>query len=431
MASETESFNSWDLEGIQCFFDDKDYVQSVWAFEAVKWLSQLNAQLQTVRIQNSKPEMLKLTRQRTKHLIGEIEFQINQLGKLLDPLNWKSINQNQAVSYLGHRPGASELSVSFNNVFRDWCWGEKENQVSLDKIISCLPDNRTFNKAIVLGCGAGKLSLDLSLSLKVSHWTLVDYNPLLLLIAKKMFEGDPLELVEFPIVPKNSASFAVRQFLKSKETIQTPVDFVAADVRNLPFKNGDFDFVLTPWLVDVVRSDFQETLSKINQLLPLGGTWVNFGPLGFNNPILADYYSYEEVIYLLKKMGFEVIESSYDFIPYMQSPHSNHRRNERVLIVSAKKVKEVSYQGTKSRELYDWEVDPESLIEIPVVELNLAAGHDLNSFVFKLLETPKSLKQLAEILFKEKGIAQDQAFYLLQNIIRDAQRMALQNPQAQ
>ena len=46
-------------------------------------------------------------------------------------------------------------------------------------------------------------------------------------------------------------------------------------------------------------------------------------------------------------------------------------------------------------------------------------------------ETPKSLKQLAEILFKEKGIAQDQAFYLLQNIIRDAQRMALQNPQAQ
>ena len=419
---------SWKVDGIQCSFDDEDYVKSTWAFEACKLIHEVNAHLINIQNQSQKPQLLKLTRQRLKGLVEKLEFQLGQYQDLLKPLDWHRVDQNQFVSYLSQKPGSSELSINYDNLFRDWSWGDKENEVSVKLLQEVAGADFSASDCLVLGAGSGRLASDLFNQMKIEHMSLVDYNPFLLSCAKSIIAGETLELVELPMVPENSDSFAVKQKLSSAQPIHTGVDYLLADIRNLPYGEESFECVVTPWIVDVLQADFTETLAIINSLLPVGGTWLNFGPLGFNNPILEDYYSYEEVLFLIEKMGFKIKDHKYEMIPYLQSPYTNHHRIERVLALSAVKEKSVEVPWQKSRELYPWEQDLDSEIQIPVKEMNLVQGHEFNAYLYKLLEQPQSLNQLVAQVVGDKQIPEDQCLFMLRQILRNVQAMALKNP---
>ncbi len=420
--------SSWKLECIECLYPEKKQTQLFWAFEAYKLLLESQTHWQNIQIGLEQKGLLRLSRERLKNLSQLLEQQIQNYKKILKPLGWEKIEANSFYSYLNSRPGSSFLAENIDNLFRDWCWGDHENKSSLEMITQTLEDNPLQGDLMVLGSGAGRLAYDLHRLFGLNQTTLVDYNPLLMLLAQKIISGEELSLVEFPIVPSHSADFAMDRKLKSPRSLKDGINYILADLKDPLCPLPKSQNILTPWLIDVVQIDYRLWVQKMNSWLPLGGTWINFGPLGFNNPLLSDYYSYEEVLHLTEKGGFKIKKMDYKRIPYMQSPSSNSHRQEKVLCFVAEKIEEISPESISGIEKLPWEKDPDQPIEIPVVEMRLEAGFQLNAHICKLLKEKPSYLKLLEQLSADYPIPQDQLSFMLTQILKNIHYQSLANP---
>jgi hypothetical protein len=180
-----------------------------------------------------------------------------------------------------------------------------------------------------------------------------------------MFNGRSFSLHEFPGAPINLESCAVNQTLNAV----SPKDnlyLVFADVLNTPFMRDAFDCVVTPWVIDILPSALDVTLRALNQYLPVGGTWVNFGSLVFNQPDVTLHYSIEEIIDLASQHGFEIEIWQQVQIPYLQSPHNAGHRLEQVTAWRARKTRSVKPVST-TQHLPNWLLDT----KVPVPALNV------------------------------------------------------------
>ncbi|KDN36483.1 N2227-domain-containing protein [Tilletiaria anomala UBC 951] len=98
-------------------------------------------------------------------------------------------------------------------------------------------------------------------------------------------------------------------------TLPSQVDFsmVAGEFVEVYSKSeerGAWDAVATCYFIDTARN-IMRYLETLNHILPLGGLWVNVGPLLWhyeNGGDLSIELTLEEVLGLLPKMGFEVVE---------------------------------------------------------------------------------------------------------------------------
>jgi hypothetical protein len=311
---------TWSLAGMTCAFHNQEATRAAWSFEALKLLREFHVHLEDLRRQARQPSVLKLTRQRLEASFEPLEFQLLALQKLLEPLRDSHLDKARIMSYLADSPGPSTLNSNYANLFRDWVWGEAENRAALDCVNSVVDAGHQWGRLVVLGAGACRLAYDLHQSQKPAHTTVSDFNPLLMLAAQKIVRGETLELVEFPLMPSEGAQFAIQQKLKAPAAVNGEFDFVLTDATNPGFEKESFDAVLTPWLIDIVKMDLADFLPVLNQLLPEGGSWINFGPLGFNNSRVASHYAIEEVRYLIKKFGFEIKHEKFERIPYMHNP---------------------------------------------------------------------------------------------------------------
>ena len=68
---------------------------------------------------------------------------------------------------------------------------------------------------LVFGAGAGRLAYDLHLQHDATRTVAIDFNPLLLLIARKIYAGETLALHEFPIAPRTANDVAVLRELSA------------------------------------------------------------------------------------------------------------------------------------------------------------------------------------------------------------------------
>ena len=88
-----------------------------------------------------------------------------------------------------------------------------ENSASLQQIKAVAKggdgDDSHLGDTLILGAGACRLAYDIHMWLGTSRTVAVDFNPLLLLVAKRVMQGDELQLYEFPIAPKSIEDFAV------------------------------------------------------------------------------------------------------------------------------------------------------------------------------------------------------------------------------
>jgi hypothetical protein len=421
--------DSWQLEGMTCLSSDKVKTQIYWAMEAYKLISETEVHRHNLEICLKKQPLLRLSRERIKKMSALLEEQSKIYQKMLSPMGWRTVDENAYLSYLQQNPGSSFLARNMGCVFRDWCWGKKENQISLD-ILCELAQKSSLHEisCLVLGAGAGRLAADLQSQLKFSKMTLLDHNPFLLMVAKKMIEGESISLVEFPIVPQDADSFAKKQELVGLPLPLENTEFILADLLDESLAFPQVDWVVTPWLVDVIQIDFSSFTNRINQLIPVGGYWMNFGPLGFNNPQLNDYYSIEEVKHIVSKEGFEIELNEYVPIPYMQSPLSNSHRTERVFGFRAKKLKNVDQKPLQFKEELPWESDPDQAIEIPVKEMRLKMGFEFNAFVCSLVEKSLSFREICDQVASQYQIPSGQITPMVHNVLRDIHLRSLANP---
>ncbi len=282
------------------------------------------------------------------------------------------------------------------NVFRDWVWGGEENQAALGALEAALA-GAGFQSALVLGSGAGRLAYDLHETLRPSLTVALELNPYLSTLTRKLADGETINLVEFPLAPDRGEHSALLRALSAPAASSSGFEVVLADVMRPPFRDGSFELIVTPWLLDVIDGHPADLLGLINRMLVDGGRWLFQGSLAFQKADPARNINLDELQDIAAARGFEVAPVQESEQPYLNCPESRHGRRERIITFAARKVAEaerVSMQQT----LPDWLAQGlEPIPALPAFQ-NQAMATRIHAFIMSLIDGQRSLKDMAEVM---------------------------------
>lgn len=420
---------TWMIDGVHFHAPDIKNRKTFWALEARKLITA--TKIHRLNIENTlkEPGLLKLTRERLKTYSRNIEQQLQMYENFLKPLDWHRVNDQAFASYLQSSPFVSVLADNLFYLSRDWGWGEKENKIAVETIRQQL-SSYSPHELLVLGAGAGRLSFDLATQGSLSQVHLVDANPFLILAAKKIIQGEPLPWVDFPLVPRQANEYAVSLNLQVPKTLEgVNWKFSCMDLRESYNQLPQTDCVLTPWLMDVMEWSLPAFLKMVHDCLKPDGHWILFGPLGFNRLDLKHYHSYEEVLHWIEKAGFTILNHSYEMLPYMQSPHSNSHRFERVLtLVARKKSNDWDWETDLNSEEPTWLQDPDTAIHLPVRAMALSQGHALNQQICLWIEEGLSFNVLKDRVIGHFHFSPEEAHHIVLSLLQQIDQIAHQNP---
>lgn len=395
---------------IPWLFAEPDASLGEWRSRLHFALQQLAHEIEKLESELKVAEVSDLTRQRLEQQITAKEEHRKAIRRILAPVDVQSM-QASYESYLALRtrlPTDQGLNTYYSNVHRDWCWGDEENDVSLRQIRAVAGEDSNLGDTLILGSGACRLAYDIHMQLNTARTVALDFNPLLLLIAKAVCSGDSAEFYEFPIAPRSMDDFAVLRELSAPQPVREDFYLVAADVLRAPFSAAAFDTVVTPWLIDIVSEDLQVFATRINKLLKPGGRWINFGSLAFDHPQRARCYSPEETLAIVQNSGFaepRIIEAT---IPYMCSPASRHGRQEIVFTFSAEKDSEAE-APERHKALPDWIVTGKEAVPLTPSFRTQAMSTQIYTFIMSLIDGKRSIRDMAKILEQKNLMSSTEA----------------------
>ena len=299
----------------------------------------LLSEIQILESESRKVEGPTLTR--LERLLNAKKRFVHCVGELLKPVVNVQIARKTIYDALRDRAPSTQNLLSYEaNLYRDWVWGDEENTLTKN-LIEPQFQQKAVGKLLILGAGAGRLALDLHQTLAPEITVATDINPLLMMSVKHLLDGKELVIDEFPLQPKNTEFVAIEHQIKG---LECPENFhlVFGDANNPAFMPETFNTVFTPWLIDIQPLVFGRFLRQLNQYLPVGGHWVNFGSLVFNQKRDLHCYSIEEVKQIAETQGFKIIEISTHEIPYLKSPYNAGYRMENIWIWRAEKIRSVN-----------------------------------------------------------------------------------------
>lgn len=420
-----------DIGGIPWLFADPDATLGEWRNRLHFSLQQLAHESKRLNTELGANDQRELTRRRLQQLKAATEQHRNNLRKILAPIDVQSMQ----VSYESHLAMRTRLPIDqglntyYTNVHRDWAWGDVENEASLQQLTSALAGSGGTHTGdtLVLGAGACRLAYDLHRATGPGRTVAVDFNPLLLLIAKRMVNGEELQMHEFPIAPKSIGDVAILQTLSAPEVSGPEFHLVLGDVLRPPFAVASFDTVVTPWLIDIVSEDLPIFAARINQLLKPGGRWINFGSLNFDRPERLRRYSPEEVLQIVAETGFGAPNLSQATIPYMCSPASCHGRQETVFTFSAIKTEDAAKPG-RHKALPDWIVIGNEPVPLLPSFKTQTLSTQIYSFIMSLVDGKRSIGDMAKLLEQKELMSRKEAEPAIRNFLTrmydDSQRKA-------
>jgi SAM-dependent methyltransferase/uncharacterized protein YbaR (Trm112 family) len=428
----TRKGDSWRCDGCKTGFPAVSGIP--WLFaepdaSLAEWRNRLHFELQRLAhdAQQLKAELDAgdLLPQTTKRLELQMQASIDHrraLQHLLAPIDVQPLKASYE-SHLALRtrlPRDQGLNTYYANVHRDWAWGDAENEASLNEIRralnACNDRGEKTGDTLVLGAGAGRLAYDLHMTLKAGRTVAMDFNPLLLLIARAVTQGEQLELHEFPIAPGSIDDFAVLRKLAAPAPVRDGFFLVLGDALRAPFAPGGFDTVVTPWLIDIVSEDLPSLASRINRLLKAGGRWVNFGSLAFEHAERARRYGAEETIAIVEQSGFGQPFTTEQTIPYMCSPASRHGRRETVFTFAAVKDADIS-APPRHRALPDWIVTGKDPVPLTPSFRTQALSTQIFSYIMSLIDGRRSIADMAKILEQQKLMTEEEALPAIRNFM--------------
>lgn len=399
------------LDGIPCLFPEPHAALADWRTRWHLALHELSLdEAATKRALTATTRSI--TGSRLRRLLMAYQTQQKQLRKILRPLDsFDSTDHATALALKTRLPSHHGLLSYAPNVFRDWCWGEVENQATCDALLTAYkasiandsPDDSL--QVLVLGAGAGRLSADLHRALPAKLTFALDSNPMLGLVAQKVWRGQKLKLVEFPLAPKAVECTAVEQQLADTPN---PADqsldglqFVLADALHAPFVPGSFDMVITPWLTDVIDCGAEELVPRINHLLKPNGLWLNTGSMSFAHADPASCHSFEELTELAQGQGFQPSYHHEQQIPYLASPHSRHQRVETLCTSTWRKCADAAAVPA-FQHLPNWlALGQEPIPAIDAFTLQ-ASTTRVHAFIMSLIDGQRSIADIAAILAEQQ-----------------------------
>ena len=417
------------LDGIPWMFAEPQAALGEWRGRLQFALQKLGHEIAGLERELGNTDLSALAKRRVERYKKCVESQQRKLQKLLRPLEVQAL-QGTVETYLALRtrlPTDQGLNTYYANIHRDWAWGDEENQASMRQVQAVLHDHAELGNVLVLGAGAARLAYDIHMSFDCAATVAVDFNPLLLLVARAVTRGDQLHLYEFPIAPLALEDDAVLRALSAPEVVDDNFHLVLADALRPPFPEGSFDTVVTPWLIDIISEDLPVFSARINRLLKKEGRWVNFGSLAFSSPDKARCYSPEEVKAIVAEQGFSDPYVSQATIPYMCSPASRHGRQERVFTFSAYKERNTDKPG-RHKALPDWIVTGDDPVPLSPSFRQQAMSTQIYSFIMSLIDGKRSIKDMAAVLEKQRLMSKEEAIPAIRTFLTkmydDAQRQS-------
>ena len=398
------------LEGMPWMFAEPQATLGEWRGRLQFSLQQLSHEIAGLEKELQARNIGPLAKRRVERYKKALGTHRRSLQKLLRPVEMQSLQGNYE-SYLALRtrmPSDQGLNTYYPNIHRDWSWGEEENKASLKQIRAVLHDHADLGNVLVLGSGAGRLAYDIHTELNCSSTIAMDFNPLLMLVAKAVTSGKGLSLYEFPIAPLALDDDAVLRKLTAPEVVDDDFHLVFGDALRAPVPDTSFDTVVTPWLIDIISEDLSVLAARINNLLNENGRWVNFGSLAFASPLRTRCYSPEETKAIVAENGFSDPYVSQATIPYMNSPASRHGRQERVFSFSAYKERSVS-KPERHTALPDWIVTGKDPVPLTPSFRQQAMTTQIYSFMMSLIDGKRSIKDMAIVLEKQKLMTAEEA----------------------
>ena len=399
-----------DIDGIPWMFAEPQASLGEWRNRLQFALQQLAHETAGLETELKNKELRPLTRRRVERYKKAKESYRRSLQKLLQPVDVQSL-QGSYESYLALRtrlPTDQGLNTYYDNIHRDWAWGDEENLASLKQIEAVLHEHSDLGNVLVLGAGAGRLAYDIHMRFECAATVAMDFNPLLLLVARNVTSGDRLKMYEFPIAPLALEDDAVLRTLSAPEVVKDGFHCVLGDALRPPFPDGAFDTVVTPWLIDIITEDLSVFGARINALLKQQGRWVNFGSLAFHAPGQANRYSPQETKHIVAESGFSDPYVSQATIPYMCSPASRHGRRERTFTFSAYKERNAT-KPERHKALPDWLVTGKDPVPVTPSFRTQAMTTQIYSFIMSLIDGKRSIKDMAVVLENQKLMARDEA----------------------
>jgi uncharacterized protein YbaR (Trm112 family) len=398
------------INGIPWMFAEPQSALGEWRGRLQFALQQLSHEIAGLEQELKDTAISALARRRVERYKKCVESHRRKLQKLLRPVDVQSL-QGNFESYLALRtrlPSDQGLNTYYANIHRDWAWGEEENQASLKQVRAVLHDHAELGNVLVLGAGAGRLAYDIHMNMECSSTVAMDFNPLLMLVAKAVTQGEKLNLYEFPIAPLALEDDAVLRKLAAPVVAGNNFHLVLGDALRPPFPEETFDTIVTPWLIDIISEDLPVLAARINRLLKDDGRWVNFGSLAFSSPRKAQCYSPEEVKAIVAENGFSDPYVSQATIPYMCSPASRHGRQERVFTFSTYKERAAS-KPQRHKALPDWIVKGDDPVPLSPSFRQQAMTTQIYSFIMSLIDGKRSIKDMALVLESQKLMTRKEA----------------------
>lgn len=357
------------------------------------------------------------TEKRLQKLLAGKQLFIRRVSELLMPVIQAQSATKPAYDALRDRAPTTQNLLSYEaNLYRDWVWGAEENSLTC-KIVQEYLDAESVNKLLVLGAGAGRLALDLHEAWQAEITVATDINPLLVMAAEYLLSDNVLPFVEFPLQPKTSEYVAVEHEIQGQLKPKN-FHFVFSDAIQPSFQTGVFDTVVTPWFVDIQPLEFGRFLRQLNQYLPEGGTWINFGSLVFNQNRDVLCYGIEEVKVLIEQQGFLLEEVNSHEIPYLKSPYNAGYRMENIWSWRAKKV--ASVKPVQSPQVMPaWILEPHQAIPGAQYFQQFSFTHRIYAQLAAEVDGKTSIEKIAKKLAKQNKMDESEALHLVTEFFKD------------
>lgn len=419
------------IDGIPWLFAAPDAALAEWRNRLHFALQQLAHEAQRISAESKRAGLSAATQDRLAHHSAALEAHRGTLKSLLAPINVQSMTA-EYPSHLAMRtrlPSDQGLNTYYANVHRDWAWGDEENEKSIAQIDTVLDASggSAIGDCLVFGAGAGRLAYDLHTRHDATRTIAVDFNPLLLSIARRMYAGEALELHEFPIAPRTAEDVAVLRQLSAPAAAGEDLHLVLADVLRPPFAPNSVDTIVTPWLIDIVAEDLPQFAARINRLLKAGGRWVNFGSLAFEHAERARRYGPDEVTDIVSGAGFAQPELVEETIPYMCSPASRHGRSETVVSFAATKRDDIK-APPRYKALPDWIVTGKEPVPLLPSFQTQAMSTRIYAFVMAMIDGKRSVSDMANLFEEQKLMPKEEAEAAIRNFLTRMYEDSQRNP---
>ena len=395
--------------GVPCLFAEPQATLLSWRERFGLLALTLEREAATIEAALSEPALRSSTRQRLEALKAALEDHRARLEQLLAPLGGGATSQayETALALRTRLPPTQGINTYYANAHRDWAWGSEEN-VAAFAALERVRDGASFGATLVLGAGAARLAYDIHLANRAAPTIALDFNPLLMLAARRIASGDSLELYEFPIAPRHTADQAVLRTLRAPAPAGSELGFIIADALRAPLRRASLQTVVTPWLVDIVDDDFALFCRRVNGLLEPDGQWLNFGSLSFHDRSPARCYSLEECREIVADAGFDISTVEEATIPYMRSPASRHGRMEEVVVWRAVKRRDAG-RVPRWVALPDWIVKGDAPVPLLPEFQQQTLSTRIYAYIMSLIDGRRTLRDMAKILEQQKILSAGEA----------------------